>query len=123
MKRIWIGIGLLSLLLALGILASRQMEQTHQQICDQLKQACETSQWEEAAALGESAQRQWSQNRHFTASLADHGDVDQIDGLFAQLEVYRRHEDSLSYAATCAYLSEAITALQEAHRLTWWNLL
>ena len=38
-------------------------------------------------------------------------------------EVYRRRGDTLSHAGTCAYLSEAVTAIKEVHRFRWWNLL
>lgn len=123
MKRIWIGLGLLGLLLVLGFVTSNKMEHVHTAISHRLEQAVETAVWEEAAALSQEAEAQWQQHSHFTASLADHEHIDQIDSLFAQLKVYRSNADALSHAATCAYLAESVTALKEAHRLTWWNLL
>ena len=123
MKRIWLGIGLLLLLMAIGQGVSWKMDHLHETTCLQLRQAVEATQWEKATALGHAAQTQWEAHRRFTASLADHQEVDQIDALFAQLEVYRTQGDTLSHASTCAHLEEAITALQETHRLTWWNLL
>ena len=123
MKRIWIGLGLLGLLLVLGFATAGRMEHIHNDISHRLERAAETEVWEEAAALSREAEQQWQQHSHFTASVADHEDIDQIDGLFAQLAIYRSQADPLSHAATCAYLAEAVTALKEAHQLTWWNLL
>ena len=64
------------------------------------------------------------QNQRFTPVRFSEGyDMDEVDRLFAQLEVYRRRGDTLSHAGTCAYLSEAVTAIKEVHRFRWWNLL
>ena len=123
MKRIWIGLGLLGLLLVLGLFTIRQMDRVHLGIVDALEQAAREPQWEQALSLGQDALQKWKQHRHFTASLSEHDSIDQIDSLFAQLEVYQKEKDPISHAATCAYLSEAISALLDAHRLTWWNLL
>ena len=123
MKRIWIGLGLLALLLASGITVRRKMEDLHQATCQQLRLAVSAPRWEDAISFGDAAKARWEKSRRFTASVADHQEVDQIDSLFAQLEVYHTQGDPLSHAATCAYLEQSITALQEAHRLTWWNLL
>ena len=123
MKRIWIGFGLLGLLLSLGFLTAGRMEQVHSEISHRLERAAEAEKWEEATALSQEAEKQWQRHSHFTASVADHENIDRIDSLFAQLEVYRRQRDPDAHAATCAYLAETVTALKEAHRLTWWNLL
>lgn len=123
MKRIWLGLGLLGLLLGLGLLTARSMDRVNGTIARDLEQAAQSESWKEAAALSQGAAEAWQRHSHFTASLADHKDIDQIDGLFAQLEVLRRREDHASHATLCAYLSESVTALMEAHRLTWWNLL
>lgn len=123
MKRIWIGIGLLMGLLVLGFVASNQMVRVHLGIAKQLEQAAQEPQWEQAVSLSREAKEAWHRHRSFTASLSEHDNIDQIDSLFAQLEVYQTQADPLSHASACAYLSEAISALLDAHRLTWWNLL
>lgn len=123
MKRIWLGLGLLAALLVLGFITIRQMDRVHLGIVDELEQAAREPQWEQAVSLSQEALQKWKQHRHFTASFSEHDNIDQIDSLFAQLEVYQHEKDPLSHAATCAYLSEAISALLDAHRLTWWNLL
>lgn len=123
MKRIWLGVGLLAFLLGLGVFTTWNMERIHAPLCQKLEQAGQTPDWNLAAAQGQAAQEQWEGSRRFTAGVAEHEDVDQIDSLFAQLEVYRSRGDVTAHAATCACLSQALTALREAQRLTWWNLL
>lgn len=123
MKRIWIGLGLLGFLLGISLLTARKMASVHTQVAHRLEQAAETESFQQAAQWSREAETAWRHHCHFTASLTDHANIDQIDGLFAQLQVYRQAGNTLSHATTCAYLAEMITALQEAHRLTWWNLL
>jgi hypothetical protein len=123
MKRIWLGLGLLVLLLVLGLTITRQMDQVHSDIADGLEKAARSENWTQAISQGQQARAQWEEHRRFTASFSEHKNIDQIDSLFAQLEVYENRADALSHAATCAYLSKAISALLDTHRLTWWNLL
>ena len=82
-----------------------------------------TQSWEEAITIVRSAQAQWQQKRQLIAAFSDHADVDGVDQIFAQLEVYQRYGSRLDHAAACAQLSEALLNLAEAHALTWWNLL
>lgn len=123
MKRIWIGIGILVGLLAVGILVMQVTDRQLGQVSDTLKQASEARDWEEAVSLAKTAQKDWKKNWHLMAALADHTDMDTVDGQFAQLEVYQQRSAEIYHAATCARLSEAIRDLEESHRLTWWNLL
>lgn len=126
MKRLWIGIGLLMTILVLGLWTSAWMSQTHTAISEDLTssaQAAQSGQWDRADAFAQDAGESWHDNWHFSAALADHTVLDGIDGLFAQAEVYRKNRDAVSYAAVCAQLAQAIDALHEGHRLSWWNLL
>jgi len=49
--------------------------------------------------------------------------MDEIDSLFAQLEVFRQAGLWGDFSACCRRLSRLIEAMAEAHSLTWWNLL
>ena len=126
MKRIWIGAGLLTLLPALGIWAMLTMLHIHRSVADDLQQAAQiagASSLEEAAELAEKAESNWKNHRQICAALSDHAQMDAIEAVFAQLEVYRQHKDTTAFAATCAHLSQLVEALEDANRLTWWNLL
>lgn len=123
MKRIWIGIGILLGLLALGILTMKVTDRQLGEVSAQLRQAAGEPDPQEAIIRARQAKETWENHWFFSAALSDHTNLDQIDALFAQLEVYAQHKDTVSHAAACAWLSEAITDLEENHRLTWWNLL
>lgn len=123
MKRIWIGIGLLVGLLAAGLITMAMMNQRLDRIAQGLEKASEAVDFSQAVTLAEDANAQWERHKHFHSALADHGDIDTINGSFAQLEVYVRHQDQVSHRATCAWLAQAVKDLSENHRLTWWNLL
>ena len=123
MKRIWIGVGLLVLLLALGLTVMFVTDRQLGTVSETLQKASETQNWDEAVSLAQTAQQDWKHHWHLMAALADHTDIDTIDGIFARLEVYQQRRAESDHAAACAQLSEAIRDLEENHRLTWWNLL
>ena len=123
MKRIWIGIAILLGLLAVGLFLMWLTDHRLGEVAGQLEKAAQEENWDRAVELTDRAKKLWEDNWYFSAALADHTDIDQIDAIFAQLKVYVKHKDPVAHAATCAWLSEAITDLEENHRLTWWNLL
>ena len=123
MRRIWIGVGILLGLLVLGISVMQITDRGLGAVSEALQQAAEARDWSEAVSLAQTAQKQWKQRWYLMASLADHTDIDAIDGLFAQLKVCQQYNAQANHATLCAHLSEAVRDLEENHRLTWWNLL
>lgn len=126
MKRAWIGAALLVGLLAVGLWSMSAMDRVHSDIADELRRsarAAQQMQWAQADDALEQATEQWQESWKFTAAMADHTALDEIDALFAQAEVYRSSRSQPLYAAACARLAQLVEALQEGHRLTWWNLL
>ena len=123
MRRIWIGIGILVALLGIGMAAMEVMDRQLEAVTQKLEQASETENWDEGVSLAREAQTLWNEKWTLMGALSDHSDMDSVDELFAQLEVYQRHRTQTDHAATCARLCEAIHDLKENHRITWWNLL
>ena len=126
MNRFWIGVGLLLALLGAGVWAMQAMDSVHGSITENLQQSAEAAQannWDKADALARDATTRWEENRRFTSSMADHTELDEIDSIFAQAQVYREHRSAADYAACCARLAKLIEALQESHDLNWRNLL
>lgn len=126
MNRFWLGIGLLVLLLALSLWVTVEMTAIHDPISETLEKASRqtlSGDFFGGIASAQQAQKDWEQHRHATASVADHAPMDEIDGLFAELEIYARTGETQHFAATCAQLSRLIYAMGEAHGLGWWNLL
>ena len=55
--------------------------------------------------------------------MADHGPLEEIDSLFAQVQIYADTGKTADFAAYCTRLAKLVTAVGEAHGLTWQNLL
>ena len=126
MGRFWLGVCLLAVFLGLGLWVGHAMESTHEAVAQTLDEATQqtlSGDLEKGKTLAQQAFADWERNWHGVASVADHEPMDEIDGLFAQLEVYGETGQSEDFAAYCARLSKLVTAVGEAHGLSWWNLL
>lgn len=126
MGRFWLGIGILAVFLIGGLWVGHAMDDVHQTIAQSLDDAavrCLNGDLPGGMALAQQAQKLWQSHWHGTASVADHEPMDEIDGLFAQLEIYGKAGLSADFATYCARLSRLVSAMGEAHAFTWWNLL
>ena len=126
MKRCWFGLGLLILMLVGGLLVTRTMGGSHSRLAHQLEAVQESAlaeDWDTAQALFQNAKAIWLDRWHFSAAFSDHEPMEEIDGLFAQAEVYLRCREKEALAATCGELAQMANAMGEAHALNWWNLL
>lgn len=126
MGRLWLGVGILVVFLVLGLWIGSMMDDIHLSIADTLETAADQAlSGNTTAALdtAKGAKVQWEKHWHGTAAAADHGPMDEIDGLMAQMERYAQADQWGDFAACCARLSLLVQAMSEAHSLTWWNLL
>ena len=126
MKRIWIGIMLLSVLLVAGFWLSGFMKEAHLPVAQDLRRAGALAleeQWERAEAYASRGQALWKKKWPVTAAIADHEPMDEIDALFAQLKTYGKTRDSAAYSAVCGHLGSLLEALSQGHRCKWWNLM
>lgn len=126
MKRGWIGLALLVVLLASGLLTAKKMEEIHGDGAKTLTRAgayALEDNWAPARELAFQAMKHWQEHREFTAAFADHEPMEDVDCLFAQLPAYARQEDAAHFAAICAELSRRLEAVSNAHSFLWWNVL
>lgn len=122
MKRLWIGIGLLSVLLLLGLLPEFLLVPRQERIARGFSQAAELScrgQYDRAVNVAGQAAQIWHQQRDLVAAVTDHAPVEQMQLLLLRLE---QAEDPEAFADLCAQLSAAADAIAESHRLNWWSL-
>ena len=125
MKRIWFGAALLIALLALGFGSGELMDQTHLVQAEDLNRAAELAMegnWAGAKNFTGAARREWDKNKMLVAALSDHEPMDQIEGLFAQLEVFAATQDAASFCSTCRYLASQLEALGKSHSFNLQNL-
>lgn len=126
MKRLYIGIGLLVAILAVGIFLTGAFSALHDPLAKKMDQAAAAAMaenWDDAAKMAAQAQADWARIRNFTAAVADHEPLEEVDSLFAQLEVLVCAKDAKEFAMVCARLSTLATALARSQSVTWWNLL
>ena len=126
MRRFLVGTALLAVLLLVGVWAGNRMERVHMPCAVDLQWAqTQASQenWVEATALTQRARDTWHRNWHFTATLANHEPMDEIDALFEELEVHLQRRDGATFSAACSYLAQKVQDLGDSSRLSWWNLL
>lgn len=126
MKRLWIGIVILAVLLAGSIAISVAMSAIHDPIAADLELAAQKAlqeDWDSALSLFRRANGRWEKYHDFTAAFADHTPMDEMDTLLEELEVYAHEQENPHFSATCAHLYFMAKAIAETHLLTWWNLL
>ncbi len=126
MKRLFIGIAVLSLLLALGVFLSCATEKVYAPIAAQLDTAAEcalSGDPEGGKTQALSAQEKWHRWKKATTTVADHTPMEDIDHLFREMEIYAATGEIPHFAACCVNLAAMIRDMGEAHRLNLWNLL
>ena len=125
MKKLWLALAVLGVLLGLSIGSTVAMEKIHGDLTKQLNQAAELAEnrWEDANALAETARAKWEKNKHFVAALADHEPLEQLDGLFEELAVCQKQADPDGFALVCVRIASLAEMLSESHSPFWWNLL
>lgn len=126
MKRFWIGLSMLVLLLAASIFAQHRMERVHTPCAMDLQWSADRARegdWQAAGALALRARESWTENWHLSAILANHQPIDEVDALFEELQVYLDRQETTSYCAACVFLAQRVLDLGESFRLNWWNLL
>ena len=126
MRRLLLGTTILAVLLAGGSLLCQTMEDIHAPIAADLQRAglaALAEDWATAQDLLTHAAVRWDTFRRITATFADHTPMDEVDGLFQELQVYVRTRENPHFSAICAHLQTRIQAIWENHRLTWQNLL
>lgn len=123
MKRLWIGVAVLLVLLAAGIFLTATFSSIHTPLADTLSKAATHARNGDLDAAGaeiQDAQSQWDACRRFSAAVLDHRLLEEMEELFAQLEFT---EDPYVMAALCARLSSRAAEMAESQAITWWNLL
>jgi len=126
MVRGWLGVGILIVFLVAGVVTAGAMDNAHIPTEKLLAQAAEKTlngDFEEAVALGLEAKDRWEKHWNGTATVADHSPMDDVDALFAEMEIYAQTEEKPHFAACCKELSRRIQAVADAHRFNWWNVL
>ena len=126
MKRLWLGVAFLTLLLIFGIWQTVEISKIHSDLSKTLSDAALAARirdWDTADTLSEAAQTQWDRYRKLTASFADHEPLEEAEQLFAELQICKGLSLEENYAVVCSDLSQICKAIGESFQISWWNVL
>ena len=121
-RRFWYGLGILAIFFGLGLWAAMGMEKMHVPVTEHLEQAAQTALSGDVtggAAQAEQAEKVWQKCRSLTAAMADHAPMEEIDSLFAQVQLYAQAGSGVDFAAYCRRIARLVEAVAEAHGLNW----
>ncbi len=126
MKRFWIGMVLLLVLLGVGCASSAALTGLHNGLAGDLEgaaQAVRQGDWETAQREAARAKDLWGRFRHCASAFADHAPLEEMDTLFSELEICEQARLDVDFAVVCMRLAQLSRAVAESHSLFWWNLL
>ena len=125
MKRSWMGLALLLVLLAASLLVTGFMDRIHEEMALDLQQSAECAllgDWDNVQLFLKRTNRVWEKWDRLRSCFADQKAVEDVDAALAALEIWRQSRDAAAYRAACAALTKQVEAMGEAHKLTWWNV-
>ena len=122
-RRFYLGVGILTVILALGLLTGWLMQKSQASAVQLLEQAAQAEDLQTGAQLAQQAKGQWQNRWKTVAAIADHTPMDEIDTLFAELEIFAREGEAVHFASCCNQLASLLRAVSDAHKLNWWNVL
>ena len=126
MKRVWFGVGLLVLLLAVSLGVTWGMVKIHEPIAADLRQAAQCGSlgdWHNAEFFSRRAEVAWNHWARFRGCFADHTPTEEIGAELAAMDIARQGRETADFAAACARAAKMVQAVGDAHALYWWNLL
>ena len=126
MNRLWIGVTILALLLAMGIGLLWGSEVFFDKFAENLEQAqsfAMAGNWAAAGEKAEKSRRQWETYHRFWAAFTDHEPVEEVEKLFECLQLYSKRQLEVDYATVCQSLVHLAEAINESHSLRWWSIL
>ena len=126
MWRVWFGTALLLTLLSLCLFVTGYCGNAYKPVSGDLDAAAVAAMAGDTAgalAAARHSRQQWDAMWHKTAAFTDHEPMDEIDSLFALLEILGLQKNQEEFPALCAQLSQLTDALAHSHSLHWWTLL
>ncbi|MBQ6996804.1 MAG: DUF4363 family protein [Oscillospiraceae bacterium] len=126
MRRLWIGVGFLIVMLAVAIALTVAFDRIHRPLSERLEEAASLAmaqEWEKATALTQRARADWEKYRELIAAVADHEPLEEMEKRLDLLTVYAQLHRTGDFSATCIEVSAMADAMLESQQLTWWNFL
>lgn len=126
MKRMWIGIFLLLIIGATGIVMlffSAYFYRHFSETLTDAKTFALAENWEDASQKAQEADALWQRYRRFLSASTDHEPVEEIELLLSRLRLYEKQRMTVDFADICQSLCHLCEAIDESHNLKWWSIL
>ncbi len=126
MKRLWIGLGLLLVLLAIGLGLLFFSQHFFDSFSANLEEAAELAMeknWPAATEKAEKSRAMWQRCYQFFSAISDHEPIEAVQELFSRLELYAREQMYMEFSTVCKSLAKLADAINESHNLRWWSIL
>ena len=124
MRRGIAGLALLALLLAGGGLLWLGAEKSLGPAEAMLTEAAQAGEdWEKISALTREARAEWEDCRIFSGLLFSQSSVEEIDGIFARLNLWQQRREPGAFASDCLLLAGKLRALADSQSLKPLHLL
>ena len=124
MTRLWIGIGLMLVLLLVGIFLWSGITPFHENLASKLDSAAMLAldgNWEQAQKVAFTARDQWLHFQDCIAAVIDHEPMEQMHALFRELSLLQSNQ-AVDFASVCVHLAETSRAIGETQSLKWWGI-
>ena len=125
MTRLWIGVGLMVILLFGGIALWLGIVPFHENLAKELDTAAELAvagNWEQAQNTAFSARDRWQRHQNRIAAVTDHEPMEQMEALFQKLSMLDS-DRAVDFACICVQLAQTAQAIGETQALKWWGIL
>lgn len=126
MKRIWIALTLLILVLASALGNSYYVFRFTNDTVDLLSEAetmADTERWDRAEELTEFARHGWADHETYLHVFLRHSDVDSIEVCFEEVLAFLRRREIGEYSAANARLIQELKLLANGEHLSLGNIL
>ncbi|MBQ3542736.1 MAG: DUF4363 family protein [Oscillospiraceae bacterium] len=125
MTRLWIGVGLLVVLLLGGIALWMGIVPFHETLAQELDTAAELAvagSWKQAQNTAFSARARWQRHQDRIAAVTDHEPMEQMEAMFQELSMLDS-DRTVDFACICVHLAQTARAIGETQALKWWGIL
>lgn len=126
MKRLWIAVGLLALLLGASLANAWYAQRLTGEMREELSQAqilTEQEAWGQAEALTRQVYEDWQDHHFYFHTLMRHSDTDQVLRAFRQVLEYLKLQEPDQYNAANADLMAQLELLAEMEQASVVNVL
>lgn len=125
MTRLWIGIGLLLVLLLGSLALYFGIVPFHENLAENLDAAAAfavNGDWAQAQETAFAVRDRWLRYQNSIAAVTDHEPMEQMHTLFRELSILESSQKT-EFASICVHLAETSRAIGETQALKWWGVL